>query len=59
VKEYIPALKHFYTYMVQIGQVKKEELDEMKMIIKEEKDEWLETLRRYDNPDYDLEDIWG
>ena len=58
IKEIITSLKHFYTYMHLIDEIDLEELNEMKEEIKESKDEWLETLRKYDDPDTDFEDIW-
>lgn len=58
IKSNITSFKHFYTYMQTIGQVDHEDLAEMKAIIKEEKEEWFDTLRRYDNPDIDFRDIW-
>ena len=58
IKENITSLKHFYTFMYEIGEIDKEELVEMKEEIKESKDEWLETIRRYDDPNTDMEDVW-
>lgn len=45
--------------MCKIGQVDNEELSEMKDLIKEGKEEWIETVRRYNDADVDLDDIWG
>ncbi len=59
IKENITSLKHFYSYMNKIGQVSNEELAEMKVEIKENKDEWIETVQRYDDLNIDLEDVWG
>jgi len=58
IKENISSLKKFYTYLHQIGDVSSEELLEMKQDIKENKDEWLENLKAYDDPNIDLDDIW-
>jgi len=58
IKENISSLKHFYTYMYTIGEIDLEELNEMKEEIKESKDEWFETVKKYDDPDTNLEDIW-
>lgn len=44
--------------MNQIGRVSGEELVEMKEDIKTNKDEWIETIIKYDDPDVDLEDVW-
>ena len=59
VKDYMASLKHFYTYMNMIGQVSDTELAEMKREIKENRQEWIEAIRRYDDPSVDLEDVWG
>lgn len=59
IKENITSLKHFYTFMHEIGEIIMDELLEMKEEIKESKDEWLETIRKYDDPDADLEDVWS
>ena len=59
IKENITSLKHFYTYMNKIGQVTEEDILDMQEEIKESKDEWIETVIRYDDPDVDMEDIWG
>ncbi len=37
----------------------KEELDELKGDIKEGMPDWLATMARYDDPDLDIEDVWG
>lgn len=58
IKENITSLKHFYTYLHQNGDVTSEELYDMKQDIKENKDEWFETLRAFDDPNVDLEDLW-
>ncbi|VEN74940.1 Recombinase [Candidatus Desulfarcum epimagneticum] len=59
IKENIASLKHFYSYMNKIGQVSAEELDEMKAEIKERKDDWIETVQRYDDLNIDMDDVWG
>jgi len=59
IKENIASLKHFYAYMNKIGQVTDADLSDMKEEIKEGKDEWIEMLQRYDDPDTNLDDVWG
>ncbi len=59
IKENITSLKHFYSYMNKISLVSDEELSEMKVEIKESKDEWIETVQKYDDPDINIEEIWG
>lgn len=54
------SLKKFYQFMVEQDQVDREALDELKNRIKEGLPEWLETVRRYDDPSIeDPADIWG
>ena len=53
------SLKKFYQFMVEQGRVDQNALDELKARIKEDMSEWLETLRRYDDPsNKDPFDIW-
>ncbi len=59
IKENITSLKHFYAYMNKIGQVSDRALSNMLEEIKECKSEWVETVKKYDDPDCDIEDIWG
>ncbi|PQP34682.1 recombinase [Desulfobacteraceae bacterium SEEP-SAG9] len=58
IKENITSLKHFYTFMYDCNAIGLEELEDMKEEIKENKAEWLETVRKYNDPDTDFEDIW-
>ena len=50
IKSNASSLKKFYSFMVEIGRVDKEELDEMKLTIKENMADWISTLMRYDDP---------
>ncbi|MFW6124428.1 MAG: recombinase [Acidobacteriota bacterium] len=59
IKENIASLKHFYSYMNKIGQVTDKEASDMEEEIKECKIQWIETVKKYDDPDFDSEDIWG
>lgn len=52
------SLKKFYDFMLERGEVDPEAVNEMKERIKEELSEWLATVRRYDDPSFDLEDVW-
>ncbi|MGL1931932.1 MAG: hypothetical protein OCC45_09245 [Desulfotalea sp.] len=58
IKSNITSLKKFYQFMYEIGEIKKEDLDDLKVEIKEGKNEWIETCKNYDNPDIDMEDVW-
>jgi site-specific recombinase XerD len=59
IKSNIASLKNFYTWMNSQGKITDEELADLKLTIKEEKQEWIDTLKRYDDPDCDHEDVWG
>jgi site-specific recombinase XerD len=54
------SLKKFYQFMFERDQIDREALDELKTRMKEDLPEWLETMRRYDDPSIeDPADIWG
>jgi len=60
IKSNATSLKKFYAFMVGKGKVTEEDLDDLKMQIKEEMSGWLATLDRYDNPDIDdPAEVWG
>ena len=58
IRENITSLKHFYTFLLLERKIKQHELDEMKREIKECKDDWLKTLKQFDDPDIGIDDIW-
>ncbi len=59
IKSNVASLKKFYEFMFEQGMVAAEALQEMKAVIKEGLPEWIETMRRYDDPSVDIEDVWG
>ena len=60
IRSYSASLKKFYQFMFERDLIEREALDELKAQIKEELPEWLETLRRYDDPSIDdPAEIWG
>lgn len=60
IKQNAASLKKFYQFLSEKGEVDKESLQDMKERIKDEMPEWLETVRRYDDPDInDVAEIWG
>lgn len=59
VKSNAASLKKFYTFMLEKGEVGKDDLDDLKDEIKEGMPEWLATMARYGDPDVDIEDVWG
>lgn len=52
------SLKKFYKFMFQMGEVSPEDLLHLHDEIKELKNEWINRLKKYDDPNIDLEDIW-
>lgn len=58
VRENATSLKKFYTYLAEIGQVSADDLAELREDIKTGLPEWTATVRRYDDPDVDAEDVW-
>lgn len=60
IKSNAASLKKFYTFLYEKKMVKKDELDELKAIIKSDMPEWLATVRRYDDPRItDPGEVWG
>lgn len=53
IKSNAASLKKFYAFMHEKGKIEEEDLDDLKLQIKEEMPEWLATLSRYDDPDID------
>ena len=57
IKSNATSLTKFYTFLVEKGLVKPEELAALKQQVKAELPEWLEALERYDDPDVELDDL--
>lgn len=58
IKENITSMKKFYQFMYESGKIDKDDLFELLEEIKNCKDEWLENIKMYDNPNIDINDIW-
>ena len=58
IKSYITSFKKFYGWLHEEGSLTTEDHKEFLQMIKDEKDEWLETMRKYDDSDVDFEDIF-
>lgn len=58
IRENATSLKKFYTYLAEIGKISGDDLAELREDIKTGLPEWIATVRRYDNPDVDAEDVW-
>ena len=56
IKGNASSIKKFYTFMQEKGLIDKEDLAELKHMVKEDMPEWLATLNRYE--DISVEDVW-
>ncbi|NOX08707.1 MAG: recombinase [Gammaproteobacteria bacterium] len=56
IKGNATSLKKFYTFMHEKKQIDKEDLSDLKEVIKEDMSEWLASLERYDDPS--VEEVW-
>ena len=60
IKSNATSLKKFYTFLFQNGEIEKEDLNDLKSIIKEEMSEWIATMDRYnDDSITDMGEVWG
>lgn len=60
IKSNAASLKKFYQFMLENGKISGEDYEELKETIKEDMQEWLDTMDRYDDPDIeDMEEVWG
>ena len=58
IRSYATSLRELYTFMMERGAVDPEDVKEMRERIKEDLPEWIATVRRYDDPSLDPEDVW-
>lgn len=58
VKANATSLKKFYDFMFEREEVGLEAAKDMKERIKEDLPEWVATMKRYDDPSIDPEDVW-
>ena len=58
VKANATSLKKFYDFMVGRREVDPEAVKDMKERIQEDLPEWVATMKRYDDPSIDSEDVW-
>ena len=60
IKSNATSIKKFYEYMLEKGIVDEEAHNELKEEIKNNMQEWLETMDRYDDPEIEaMEEVWG
>ena len=59
IKGNATSIKKFYEFMLDKGKIDKEDYIELKEVIKNNIQEWLDTMDRYDDPDIeDMEEVW-
>lgn len=58
VKANATSLKKFYDFMLERGEVDPKAVSDLKERIKEDLPEWVATMKRYDDPSTDPEDVW-
>lgn len=54
IKDYIAGLKRFYTFLNEKGLVSAEALGELKATMRENREEWLDSIGRFDEPGIDF-----
>ncbi len=60
IKSNATSIKKFYEFMLEKGNIDKEDYIELKEEIKNNMQEWLDTMDRYDDPEIeDMEEVWG
>ena len=59
IKSNAASLKKFYTFMNEEGLTNDDDLANLKERIKDELPEWTATAQRHDDPDVDIENVWG
>lgn len=58
IKSSATSLKKFYTFMYERGAINQKALQILKSQIKSELPEWVATMKRYDDPTIEPEDVW-
>ena len=59
IKGNATSFKKFYEFMLDKGKIDKEDYIELKEVIKNNMQEWLDTMDRYDDPEIeDMEEVW-
>ncbi len=60
IKGNATSIKKFYEFMLEKGIVDEDDYYELKEEIKDNMQEWLDTMDRYDDPEIeDMEEVWG
>lgn len=58
IKSNAASFKKFYSFLHERGEISLEALQGLHDNIKENLPEWLATLKRYEDPSVDIEDVW-
>ena len=59
IKSNATSIKKFYEFMLEKGYIDEEDYIELKEEIKNNMQEWLDTMDRYDDPEIeDMEEVW-
>lgn len=58
IKSNATSLKKFYDFVLDRRELEPAAVKEMKERIKKELPEWVATVKRYDDPSIDPEDVW-
>ena len=59
IKSNITSIKKFYKFMQSLNLISKDDLKYLEKEIKENKNRWIETVNRYNNPDEEFDwDKW-
>ncbi len=60
IKSNATSIKKFYEFMLEKSKIDEEAYIELKEEIKNNMQEWLNTMDRYDDPEIeDMEEVWG
>ncbi|MFC4992300.1 IS1096 element passenger TnpR family protein [Rubritalea tangerina] len=59
IKENITSFKKFYAWAEKKGKITKNDYTELLLTIKEMKNVWLERSQKYNDPNIDIEDVFG
>jgi hypothetical protein len=60
IKSNATSIKKFYEFMFEKGIVDSVAYNELKEVINDNMQEWLDTMDRYDDPEIgDTDEVWG
>lgn len=59
LKENITSFKKFYGWLHDTGSLSSKDYGDFMQMLKEEKEQWLKTMRKYDDPDTDFEEVFS